>query len=259
MPFALPEDPDGRLALAKGYPYDPPEACFVWRAGHVRPIAEADFSGRTPVLAHGSNRAPAQLSRKFAAQPGLEPDIPVTCGWLADSDAVYSAHVTQYGSIASTLRHVPGCRVRVAVTWLTDGQLRRMHETEGANYRYGRLARRFALDTGPRAHLPAVAAYMSDHGHLSAGDGRPLGLAAVRAEGRPHASASQEEALALVRDAHHPDEDLDAHILANVADAARRRALIRRLRATSLPADAAHFESWGPATGDLVAPALPLD
>lgn len=251
MSYYLTEDPAERLALAKGYPYDAPAACFVWRAGEIRPIAEANFAGRTPVLAHGSNRAPAQLSRKFAAQrheiPGLEPDIPVCCGWLADSDVVYSAHVTAYGAIASTLRHVPGCRVRVSVTWLTDAQLRRMHETEGANYRYGRLARPFRAESGPQAELDGVTAYLSDHGSLSRGDGRPLGLAAVTAENRPHPAASQEEALRLVRDAHLPHEELDAHILANVADAARRRALIARLRAGSLPADLAHFEPFGKA------------
>ncbi len=247
MAFRLPEDPAARLALAKGYPYDPPATCYLWRAGELRPIAEADFAGRTPVLAHGSNRAPQQLSRKFAGLPGLEPDIPVTCGWLADSDVVYSAHVTRYGAIASTLRHVPGCRVQVAVTWLSAAQLRRMHETEGANYRYGLLSRRFVPDSGPQRDLPAVAAYLSDHGSLSRGDGHPIGLAAVRAEGHQHGRATQEEALALVRDAHHPEEALDAHILANIADAERRRRLIARLRASGLPADLADFAAQGSA------------
>jgi hypothetical protein len=252
MAFELPQDPAGRLALAKGYPYDSPASCFVWRAGELRPIAEADFGGRTPVLAHGSNRAPAQLSRKFAARPGLEPDIPVTCGWLAESDVVYSAHVTGYGAIASTLRHVPGCRVRVAVTWLSEAQLRRMHETEGVNYHYGLLSRRFLADSGPQAELHAVAAYLSDHGSLTRGDGRPIGLAAVQAEARPHDAATQEEALRLVRDAHHPDEELDAHILANIADAARRQRLVARLGQTSLAADLAHFEAFGRATPELL-------
>ncbi len=260
MAFRLPDAPDARLALAKGYPYDAPAACFLWRAGadgaELRPIAEADFSGRTPVLAHGSNRAPAQLARKFLGRPGLERDIPVTAGWLHDTDVVYSAHVTGYGAIASTLRRVPGCRVRVAVTWLSDAQLARMHETEGANYHYGRLARRFVADSGPRAAFAALPTYLSDHGSLTRGDGRPLGLAAVRAEGRPHAALTQDAAQELVRAAHHPAETLDRHILANIADARRRLALVGRLRADALAADFADFAALA-RTGAGPAPAPP--
>ncbi|WP_119167722.1 hypothetical protein [Algihabitans albus] len=246
MPFELPRDAVARLALAKSYPFEAPDGCFLWRATGLaptlHPISEADFSGRTPVLAHGSNRAPMQLARKFAGQPGLESDIPVTAGWLQESDVVYSAHVTRYGAIASTLRSVPGCRVRIAITWLTEGQLGRMHETEGLNYRYGCLARRFEADSGPRRSLDSLPTYLSDHGSLTRGDGAPLGLAAVRAEGRRHEAISQTTALALVRDTHRPAEDLDSHILSNIDDGVRRSRLIASLRASALAADLTDFE-----------------
>ena len=246
MSFELPADASARLSLAKGYPFEAPNDCFVWRdtgsGSRLSPIAGADFSGRTPVLAHGSNRAPTQLARKFAGRPGLERDIPVTAGWLEDTDVVYSAHVTSYGAIASTLRHVPGCRERVAVTWLTDAQLLRMHETEGANYRYGHLTRRFAADSGPQPAFDRLPTYVSDHGSLTR-DAAPIGLAAVQAENRPHQAIDQTAALMLVRDRHHPDEHLDNCILANIADGARRSTLIACLRASALAADLTDFEA----------------
>ena len=247
MSFELPTDAATRLSLAKAYPFEAPADCYVWRdAGsrsHLHPIADADFSGRTPVLAHGSNRAPAQLARKFAGRAGLERDIPVTAGWLEDSDVVYSAHVTSYGAIASTLRHVPCCRVRVAVTWLTDAQLQRMHETEGVNYRYGHLARRFVADSGPQPTFDRLPTYVSGHGSLTRGDAAPIGLAAIKAENRPHEAIDQTAALTLIRDTHHPGEELDTHILANIADGARRSTLIACLRASALAADLTHFEA----------------
>lgn len=264
MPFELPRDAAARLALAKSYPFEAPDGCFVWTAAgrqpSLRPICEADFSGRTPVLAHGSNRAPAQLARKFAGQAGLEPDIPVTAGWLLESDVVYSAHITRYGAVASTLWSVRGCRVRIAVTWLTAAQLRRMHETEGLNYRYGHLARRFEADSGPQSVLDGLPTYLSDHGCLTRRDATaqrldaaqtadgPLALAAVQADGRPHEALSQTEALALVRDAHHPTEDLERHILSNIDDDARRSTLVACLRASALSPDLSDFRPAARAT-----------
>ena len=252
MPFELPRDAPARLALAKGYPFEAPDNCFVWSAAgdrpSLRPICEADFSGRTPVLAHGSNRAPAQLARKFAGRAGLEPDIPVTAGWLLDSDVVYSAHITRYGAVASTLWSVRGCRIRIGVTWLTAAQLGRMHETEGRNYRYGHLARRFEADSGPQSVFDGLPTYLSDHGCLTRNAGTtgeidgPLALAAVKADGRPHAALSQTEALALIRDRHHPSEDLERHILSNIDDEARRSTLVACLRATALKADLTDFQ-----------------
>src|SRR3546814_20831446 len=69
-------------------------------------------------------------SRKFGHLAGAASAIPVTRTWLGDHDVVYSAHVTRYGSLSATLHRAPGTRVQVYVTWLTEAQLPRMHETE---------------------------------------------------------------------------------------------------------------------------------
>ncbi|MGO1120261.1 hypothetical protein ACTL6U_16265 [Rhodovibrionaceae bacterium A322] len=280
MPWALPERDEDRLALAKGYPFEAPDQSFLFhlpigkavdRKVGGRPVGEPaseptltllnsldaeQLRGRHAVLGHGSNRAPSQLQRKFAGpefqrQLGAAPEladqvIPVTYIWLEDHDVVYSAHVTRYGSIASNLTHHKGCRVRVAVTWLTDLQLQRMHETEGPNYPYGRLAgARWQSDlplAGADENSIPLQVYKSQYGCLPGPDGPALSMAAVRAEGRPGRSAGQEAALALVQQRHHPDEDLDSHILANIADSDRRTRLIAALAKEALPASLPQFQ-----------------
>ena len=81
------------------------------RAGPLAPgsAQAALFADRLPVIGHGSNRSPEQLRRKFGARA----EIPVSRAWLSDYDVVYSAHVTQYGSIAANLQHTPGARAEV--------------------------------------------------------------------------------------------------------------------------------------------------
>ena len=222
MPWALPRDERELLTLAKSYPYDAPEGSFLFREGAVESIGLADFRGRTAVIGHGSNRAPAQLRRKY----GDGAEIPVTAAWLDGYDVVYSAHLTRYGSIASALRPAPGCRVRIFVNWLDGGQLARMHETEGTgNYRFGRLSRlALALDHGPVQRLEEAWVYMSTRGFLAI-DGRPVGLAAVPAGGRATAAIDQVEALEAVRDRHRAEVALDDLILGVIRDPGERKRL----------------------------------
>lgn len=239
-PWRLPEGRAARLDLAKSYPYPAPARAYLFRDGRAHPIDGADFRGRTPVLAHGSNRAPAQLARKFGHLDGRVGEIPVTYVWLHNYDVVYSAHVTRYGALASTLQAAAGCRVRVALTWLDDAQLERMHETEG-NYTYGALAgARLSPADGPPVAGGEVTMYLSDHGCLRH-DGAPVGLAAVPAADRPHRALRQSEMQEVVRRRTDPGCDLDDFILAAVADPAERRRRIDRLRADAIVREVPHF------------------
>ena len=244
MPWPLPNGEAARLALARSYPFDAPEGSFLFRGGVAHPLSTDEsgsrlFDGRTPVIAHGSNRAPQQLRRKFG--DGVE--IPVTRAWLGDHDVVYSAHVTQYGSIAANLRHAPGVRVAIFVTWLDRGQLARMHETElgGENYFYGCLAEiDLVLEAGPAARLAQAHVYLSTRGCLADGGG-PIALAAVAASGRAHGALDQGAILELARARHRPDEHIDTFILRNMDDSGRRAALIAEMGEAALPMHAPNF------------------
>jgi hypothetical protein len=245
LPWPLPDDPAERLALAKSYPFTAPGCSYLFRDGAAAALEPgtsqiALFAERQPVIGHGSNRSPEQLQRKFGA--GVE--IPVSRAWLQDYDVVYSAHVTQYGSIAANLQHTPGALAEVYVTWLARDQLGRMHETElgGENYYFGRLGGvSLALEAGPVAALDDPCVYLSTRGCLAQDDG-PLGLAAVASQGRPHTAVDQEDALDLVRGRHRPERALDDHILETIRDPAGRRALVAEMEAHAILAQAPHFE-----------------
>jgi hypothetical protein len=239
------------LALAKGYPFAAPAGSYLYRDGGemaLDPSRTAIFDGRQPVIAHGSNRSPAQLRRKFDYLSGAQSEIPVTRACLADHDVVYSAHVTQYGSIAANLQYAPGVRVGLFVTWLSEVQLTRMHDTElgGENYAYGVLEDiQLELEVGPVTLLAHAFVYLSVRGCLEQ-DGAPLGLAAVPAECRHYEALHQEEVIALVRDRHHPDLPLEAHILSTIRDVPARKALVAKLERGAIPPAAPHFRQLAP-------------
>ena len=249
MPWALPETDDALLRLAKGYPYAAPAGSYLYRDGKAAALNgaldPALTAGRVPVIAHGSNRAPEQIHRKFGHLAGRDSEIPVTRAWLHDHDVVYSAHMTRYGSISATLHEAPGTRVQVYVTWLTETQVERMHETEigAGNYGYGRMSRvTLAVESGPT--LNEAFAYLSVHGCLANPEkaGAPLALAAVPAERRVHRHVDQEAALAVLHAAHHPDDTLDAMILANIKNTPQRRRLVEALQASAVPWSVPGFE-----------------
>lgn len=246
MAWKLPEEREALLALAKTYPFPAPPDSYLLRSGKLAPIGDADFSGRIPLIGHGSNRSPEQLTRKFTLPDQDDWEIPVTFAWLEDYDVVYSAHVTQYGAIASTLTHAPGCRVRIALNWLNESQVVRMHATEGRNYPFGCLEGvSVEVEGGPAARFEGPFVYNSRHGALGH-DGGPVGLAAVHAVGRSHAALEQEAVQNYVRDRYHGGEDLDDHILANIRDLDRREALVARMAEHALPAKVPHFVEHDP-------------
>jgi hypothetical protein len=250
LSWPLPESPAARLALAKAYPFPAPGHSYLFRNGAAQPLDSgasqaALFAGRLPVIGHGSNRSPEQLHRKFGAYA----EIPVSRAWLRDYDVVYSAHVSQYGSIAANLQHSPGTLAEVYVTWLTEDQLGRMHETElgGENYYYGRLnGVSLELEAGPQAALEGAKVYLSTRGCLARDGGplglAPVGLAEVASKGRPHGALDQLGVLDLVRARHRPERDLDHHILETIRDPAGRKTLIAEMEAGAIPAEAPHFE-----------------
>ena len=222
------------LARAKDYPYRPPRHSYLFVDGDVRPLpaeppATAYDEPRLPIVAIGSNRAPAQLARKFTGWPSGT-IIPVTVGWLADHDIVYSGHFARYGALPAWLAQSPGTRVEVGVTWLTDRQLSHMHGTEGPhNYSFEKLeAIDLRLDDGTL--VSTAFAYLGRHRPF-APDGKPIPLSAISAEGRGAPALDQPAVLARARDVLAPQTPLDTFILETIADNALRTQRTRALQA----------------------------
>jgi hypothetical protein len=201
--------------------------------GEVRPLdgpldgAAPELEGRVPVLAVGSNAAPRHLEAKFGALDGAQA-IPVERARLFDFDSVYSAHIASYGSIPATLIPSPGTVLALGITWLSADQLSRMHETEGANYRFGQLSG-VRVEIGGGRALDGISAYVSVHGCLAVG-GAPCGVARIAARNRKFEEMSQPEVLSHARDRLAPGTPLDDFILGAIGDAGYRRRLTAELK-----------------------------
>jgi hypothetical protein len=180
------------LARALGYPYAAHHDDFLFRAGEALPLApDHPLDDLTPVIAVGSNRAPAQLARKFA---GMEVAVPVTRLQARDVDVVHAAHLAGYGSVPATLAASPGTVTELWITWLDRVALERMDATEavGVNYDRVTVALRWTA-AGPRA--PGHALLYAARRGLMRLDGSPVALASIPATGRRLPAMHQEEVL----------------------------------------------------------------
>lgn len=223
------------LERALSYPYEAPAHSYLFRGGAAAPatIGPAERQGCIPVLACGSNRAPAQLRRKFAAMP--EAVFAVERVFLGAFDSVYAAHISGYGSIAATLQHSPGTRVELFITWLPEALMDRMHATEGrgAFYDYVRLdGVDLASESGER--FASAYAYAFHGGCLNLG-GAPAAVAAVPAESRRFRALSEAEVQTAAQKKLGEAGPLGDFVLAAVHDQAVRLAREARLCADALP------------------------
>jgi len=224
------------VTYAKAYPFHIPEGSYILNREGWRPLEGVpQCTGRHAVIASGSNASPDRLMTKYAGHAHLLDDaIPVVRAQLHDFDAVYSAHITSYGAIPATLAHAPGAIADVFITWLTDAQLVRMHETEavGVNYDFVKLTGIHLLcATG--AGLTAAHAYISKRGCLNK-DGKPVPLAALNTAGRQWRAMTQEEVLDHARALIAPFEDADAFIRQHIDCADTRAARTSRLNQDAL-------------------------
>ena len=132
--------------------------------------------GYIPMLAVGSNAAPAQLQRKFQAwkvAPGHDRAAPILCMpiRLQDLAPVFSAHISPYGAIPLTLGEVPGWH-DLFVVFLPSELMYAMNASEslGINYCLGRWqADPAKVDLSYEGELPFAYTYLSRHGVLEVG------------------------------------------------------------------------------------------
>lgn len=233
-----PPDPLDIIAWARSYPFGHPGRSYLFREGqeHALESPARAIRGRVPVIASGSNAAPAQLARKFEAfARGAE--IPVTRAHVADFDSVYNAHITAYGSVPATLFPSPGTVLETFITWLDDHELAVMHGTEqpGVNYHFTELSR-LSIEVDGIGTLDGAFAYISVAGCLSH-EGGPVSLAEVPARDRRYPARGQGEMQEVIRDRTAPGAALEPFIRENVENHG-----LRLERSAALAHDAHPFE-----------------
>lgn len=220
--------PDKAVEHAKSYPFFIPETSYVLGQQGWQAIApSAPPMNRHAVIASGSNASPDRLVKKFKpCAELLGTPIQITRATLHDFATVYSAHFTNYGSIPATLAYVPGTVSDVFVTWLTDDQLERMHETEsvGVNYHYAQLSGLYLKHETGEIHTTAQA-YLSTRGCLNK-DNAPIALADM----------NQADVLSYAKSKVAPEQaDTDAFILSNINCADTRARHTQKLEDKALP------------------------
>ena len=215
-----------QVSHAKAYPFPAPDHSYLYKDGGWEPLnPQFDKTDRTPVLAAGSNQSPEQLARKYGEMPDIG-SIPAERGVLHHFDVVYAAHLARYGSVPATFQDSPGTIVTVFVLWLTEAQLRRMHETEG-NYSYDHLDG-VCLMLQEGSVLTAAYAYTSKIGSLSH-KGNCVSIAEISAENRLYNGMTQSEIQAVIRDRLAPGVDLNKFIEQTVTDSTIHRERSMRL------------------------------
>jgi hypothetical protein len=188
---------EAELELALGYPWERPAGSYrldaEGKVTELHDFSAQELQGRLPLLAIGSNAAPAQLLRKFGHFEAPEDrSVLVLAGRLHDFDVGASASPTLYGSMPATIFPSPGTRVAAAVLWVTPAQFVQLTWSE-VSYLLGRLHTRFEVaETGEG--FDDVLAFVSRFGAFTV-DGEPVALAAVPAAGRTAAALTQRQLL----------------------------------------------------------------
>lgn len=197
------------LATALGYPWERPARSYVLDGTRVEPVDDLaparraqllaapatgfDGEGRHPLLAIGSNGAPATLARKLAHLAPVERRVLVLAGELHGFDVGAAAHPTAYGAMPATLFERRGTAMRAAVLWVTAAQLTQLSWTE-ITYRLERLEPIVFAPDDEVEEVTSVWAYVSRWGTFCP-DGEPLALAAIPARARTVEACSQEALL----------------------------------------------------------------
>lgn len=135
----------------------------------------APIAGRVPVLAVGSNAAPAQVRRKLATS-GPATAVPITAVRVNGLSVGVSAHVSKAGYVPATPVPDPSSKnLPLWVTWLTQDELLTIDKTE-PNYDRIRVPRFCSIRLTSGQLVSGCWLYVSRHGYLIAPSGEPRKL-----------------------------------------------------------------------------------
>ena len=177
---------------AMSYPYFAPSYSFSFYKGEfIKGICD-DLNNRIPILSVGSNRSPYQLKRKFT----LNQDICVTPATLHDSDVVFAASLSSYGSMPATQWPSKGTEVDLNVLWLNEEQLEIMHLSEALGVAYNFV--KLKLDTvkiKDFKYAKQIYGYISISGVFRFNNNKPKRLSVINAKNVALKSFSEKNAL----------------------------------------------------------------
>jgi hypothetical protein len=208
-PVEEPLTPGEILARAAAYPYEAPLRSFLQLGARALslPPEGADTSDRRPLLCYGANAAPAVLARKLAPLPELP--LPLLRAELHGFDVVYSAHISPYGAVPSTLQRSQDTTAPVFVAYPTATQEELLTATE-PNYELRELTD-VELRREDGTVLEAVDVYVSRHGCLVL-DNSEVALAAVASAGRRFPVMGEIEVLEHARHLLAPELGLERFV-----------------------------------------------
>jgi hypothetical protein len=130
---------------------------------------------RAPVLAVGSNAAPAQIRRKLSTA-GLAAAVPVTAVTVDGLSVGVSAHVSRAGYVPATPLQDPCAKSQpMWVTWFAPDELQAMDKTE-PNYDRVQVPASCSIQLTPVQRLSQCWLYVSHHGYLTERSGEPRQL-----------------------------------------------------------------------------------
>ena len=255
------------VARAKRYPFDPPSTSYLFVDGaswYLRDYNRREprkslvnINGssqqvdqvlahhgydpaalsvpRVPVIASGSNASPTRLNEKYSGTPG-QTLIPVIKYQIADLVPAFSAKFASYGSITATLQYAPGFQSDMFVTYLSEAQLIRMHETEaiGDEYHFMQINNVTMRRAGVRPMVMPIYAYISVKGVLQVNNVQ-FTLSNMAVANTRFAARSQVEILQLAWELLKSNQTLDVFIYENISNERIRRRHNDRLQAHSAP------------------------
>ncbi|MCB0859233.1 MAG: hypothetical protein KDB54_01100 [Solirubrobacterales bacterium] len=197
-----------------GYPWPRPDGSFILGEGEGRLLSELETaerealleeftgpgSGRTPMLAIGSNASPEGLWRKFGHfEDPADRTLLAVAGRIHDFDVAATAELALYGALPATIVPSQGTKVSAMAVWLTDAQLTQLAWAE-IPYWIGRLDTRFEFEPvvaeAGQEGFDRALVFVNRFGAFGP-HGHPLALGAIPAEDRTVPALSQVELLRL--------------------------------------------------------------
>ena len=217
---------------AISYPYFAPDYSFSFYKGQFVKGICVDLNNRIPILSVGSNRSPYQLKRKFS----LEQDICVTPATLYDSDIVYAASLSAYGSMPATQWPSKGTKVDLNVLWLKEEQLNIMHLTEALGVAYNFVKLKLGtVEIKDFAYRKSIYGYISIPGAFPFKENMPRRLLVLNARNSKLSDFSEIKALIYLKNyLKLKDKDLSKWVGKVINDKSYRLSIHKILKSKSV-------------------------